>query len=152
MAFSKIKYTEIKKMNEFSSSLSTTNLYTALTENATSSGIYGGYFDMVERDDKYLFVIKNGGTASAKVTIKAGNSIQATSDLVSGDISASQYMVLMIDSGHFKWVTPNKKGNDGYIDKAQSIKHGVSDITEKGKVFITADKASVNVCVFQMPV
>lgn len=152
MAFNKIKTTELKGMNKMTESLTQEAMFTPLAENTTSSGVYGAYLEMKERDDKYLFLVTNSNTQKATVTVKAGNSIQATTDLVSSEIGTNNSIAFMIDSGHFKWVTPNAKEGKGYIDKEQRISHGVSEITEKGKVFITANKANDGICVFQMPV
>ena len=152
MALSKIKTTELKGMNKITPSLSTDKMFTTLTESSASSRVYGCYLDMKERDDKYLFLVKNSNTENATITIKAGNSIQATCDLVSNEIKPNEYVAFMIDSGHFKWVTPNFKDGLGYIDREQKITHNSSDFNEKGKVFITANKTNVGICVFQMPV
>lgn len=152
MAFNKIKTTDLKSMNKITPSLSADVMYTSLAENTTGSGVYGGFLEMKERDDKYLFLVRNTNSAKATITVKAGNSIQATSDLVSCEINTNECVALMIDSGHYKWVTPNTKDGKGYIDKEQKIPHGVDGITEKGKVFITSNKANVGICVFQMPV
>lgn len=152
MAFSKINCVELSKMNAFTSNLTVATLYTGVAENTSGGGVYGCYLEMDERDDKYLFFVTNTGTDAGTLTIKAGNSIQATRDLVSKPIAKNNYVAFMIDSGHFKWVTPNKEGTTGYIDKDKTISHGSSTITEKGKVFFTSDKDSLCICAFKMPV
>lgn len=151
MGFNKIECVELPKVNAFTESLTMGTMYTTFALNSTG-GVYGCYLEMDERDDKYLFFVTNTGTDDATLTIKAGNSIQSTGDLVSEALSKNNYIAFMIDSGHFKWVTPNKKGSTGYIDKKQTISHGLTNITEKGKVFFTSDKSTLYIAVFKMPV
>lgn len=149
MAFAELKVTEVNKISELSEGKAEGDIFTALAKNGTTPEAFGGYLDMSARDDKYLIIVKNNNTsAQVTVTVKGSNGIQGSVDYVSDAIPGENYSAMVIESGRFKWVSDN----EGYIDCIHRISHGVSDLREKGKVFITADKDGVKVAVYRMPV
>ena len=121
-----------------------TSLTTALASNGETSATIGGYFEMDERDDKYLLLFYNSDSNSQSFTIKASNAMQGVNDYTS-TLAAGKYTVLNIESGRFKWIS----ANGGYADQAKTIPHNVSSsgFTEKGKVFVTATDAKVKMAV-----
>lgn len=148
MAFSKLKVTEINDVSNIDVQKSDAEMYTALTEN-DSDGVYGCYFDMQERDDKYLLVVHNTNPSSAiTITVKAGNGMGGSVDLISKSIGGNNKAPFTIESGRFKWMS----NNDGYIDVNKTIRHGVSDLSEKGKVFITASGSGASIAVIRVAV
>lgn len=145
MAFSEIKVNKINNVNQ-PIKLVQSNIYTALLTNDESEASFGGYFQMEERDDKYLIAVKNEDSNSAEVRILASDGIQGVNDLTF-TVEASGYAMLNIESGRFKRVS----ANNGYADNNREIPHGVSELSEKGKVFIIG-KDKVNIAVFALPV
>lgn len=149
MAFAKLKVTEINRVSEFSTPKTTSEMYTALTEGVTDSDVYGAYLEMTERDDKYIIIVSNtNSSATAPITIKAGNGLFSGADLTYSEIPASSKTAIAIESGRFKWMTDN----GGYIDKTHTDGHGVDGLSEKGKVFFTTSKGGVSICVLRQPV
>lgn len=149
MAFAKLKVTEMNAVSEFSTPKATADIYTALTENTSDSGVYGAYLDMSERDDKYVIVVHNtNSSAVCPITIKSGNGIYSGEDLTLASVPATNKTAISIESGRFKWVT----ANGGFVDKAKTIAHGVDGLNEKGKVFFTSTKGGVSIAVFRQPV
>lgn len=144
MGFSELQVTEINDVSIIDKDYS--DIYTVLMPN---DGYYGCYFDMHDRDDKYLLIVYNTSSSPAiTLTVKAGNGIAGSVDLISSPIDGNNYAPFVLESGRFKWMTDN----DGYIDRNKTIKHGVSGLSEKGKVFITASGGGVCIAVFKMPV
>lgn len=145
MAFSEIKVNKIYNVNE-ADIVTSTQLYTALDSNGESSPTYGGYFQMDERDDKYLIAVKNDSGSDANIKIFSADGLQGVNDydytLANGKIS-----LLNIESGRFKRVA----NNQGYADNGKTIPHGVSGLSEKGKVFISGVN-KVSVAVITLPV
>lgn len=123
MARVALKVQELENRNEFAVPAATTALCTAVDTTD------GAEFVMRERDDKYLLLIQNTGSAARSVTIKHGNGIQGVVDLVLPSLAAGNYTFLSIDSGRFK----NVSGED------------------KGKVIITGSAADIKVAVFRLP-
>lgn len=120
MARTQLTVHELEDRNKFSADIAT---LTAAVDAAE-----GAEFAMSERDDKYLVLIQNAGSAAKKATIKHGNGIQGVCDLEC-EIAANSYRIVSLDSGRFKNVT----GKD------------------KGKVVITGASADVKVAVFRLP-
>lgn len=118
MAIVKINPIEIEKRNSFSNAVVTANEVTAV--DATD----GAYFDMNERDDKYVIMIKNTASSEGTFTVKAGNGIQGVYDLVE-TIPANSTKFLTIDSGHFKNVSGDNKGRVIFKASANTIKVAV---------------------------
>lgn len=149
MAFAKLKVTEINQISEFSAPKTTAEMYTTLTEGVEDSDVYGGYLEMTERDDKYVIIVTNtNASATCPITVKAGNGLFSGVDVSCSSIPANSKTAITIESGRFKWMTDN----GGYIDKEQSVGHGVDGLSEKGKVFFTTTKSGVSVCVLRQPV
>jgi len=62
-------------------------------------------------DHKILMLFQNIATTSARtVTIKAGNGLQGTTDLASGNIAAGKVGAVVVESGHFLNVSGDDKG------------------------------------------
>lgn len=59
-------------------------------------------------DDRLILVIKNTGSSSSNITIKAGNGIQGVTDLILS--AAAGINLVKLDSGRFKNVTGTNKG------------------------------------------
>lgn len=142
MAFSEVKEKRIENVNE-ASLFSGEEIYTALTSN--DDGVYGAYFQMEERDDKYLIVVKNEGD-TAEIKVPASDGIQGVNDLVL-TLKKGESALLNIESGRFKRVSDNY----GYCDNSKELSHGVSALSEKGKVFFIG-KENVSIAVISLPV
>lgn len=113
----------LTKRNEFA----TTADFTGIT--AAVDATNGALVPFGERDDKYLILIQNVNTTTAKsVTIKGGDSFQAGGDLTL-EIAKEKYTFVAIDSGRFL----NTTG------------------TNKGKILITGTSADIQVAVFKLP-
>lgn len=63
-------------------------------------------------DHKLMFVFQNTNatTTARTATIKKGNALQGESDLISGDIAASKFGAVVVESGKFKNVSGTNKG------------------------------------------
>lgn len=57
-----------------------------------------------------LFQNTNSGSTARTVTIKAGNGLQGTTDLASGNIAAGEVGAVVVESGHFLNVSGDNKG------------------------------------------
>lgn len=118
------------------------DVYTSATTNGKTTATYGVYFNMQERDDKYLIVLKNSAASGAiTATIKAGNSGKWSSgdnDIV---IGAGEISFIKVESGRYKNETDNEEltalGNIG-----ESL---------KGCVVVTAPATGLDVAVIKMP-
>ena len=149
MAFSKITVKKIDKINEGMIAEDYTSLTAALASNGETSATVGGYFEMEDRDDKYLLLVQNGDSAAQSFTVKASNAQQGVNDYTC-TLAAGKYTALAIESGRFKWIS----SNDGFADLEKSVPHNVSTsgFSEKGKVFVTASDVKIKVAVFRLPV
>lgn len=121
MAIVKIEPIVIKKRNDFSEDILSANEVIAV--DATD----GAYFEMKERDDKYIIIVKNTATAEGKVTILKGNGIQGVFDL-DKTIAASSTAFVVIDSGNFKHVSGDNKGKVLIKGSADTIKIAVIEM------------------------
>lgn len=101
-------------------------LKTALTTAVDATD--GAEIPWVGRDEKMLVLIENAATSAKTVTVKAGNGIQGSCDLVKS-VAGSSYTFIALDSGFFKNVTG----------------------TDKGKVIITGADANIKVAAFRLP-
>lgn len=123
---------------------------TALVSNGAGTPTYGAYFTMGDRDEKYLIVIRNAASASGSdsvndnqsATIKAGNGIQGLKDITVSDLDHGEYTYVCIESGRFKNVAEND------TLKALSSDTAGSQVSAKGKVFITGTSTNIEVGVF----
>jgi hypothetical protein len=61
-------------------------------------------------DHKILLVFQNSGAVDRTATIKKGNGLQGVADLVSGNIAASKFGAIAVESGKFKNVSGANKG------------------------------------------
>ena len=61
-------------------------------------------------DQKILFVFQNSGATDRTATVKKGNGIQGVADLVSGNVAASKFATVVVESGRFKNVSGTDKG------------------------------------------
>ena len=61
-------------------------------------------------DHKLLFLFQNSGASDRTATVKKGNGIQGVADLVSGNIAASKFGMVCVESGGYKFVTGTNKG------------------------------------------
>lgn len=123
MAATTITVQALTKRNAFATPADFTGITAAV--DATD----GALVPFGERDDKYLILIQNVNTTTAKsVTIKGGDSYQAGGDLTL-EIAKSKYTFVAIDSGRFL----NTTG------------------TNKGKIHITGTSVDIQVAVFKLP-
>lgn len=137
MAFSKVTPND---MGAYRNIVSKPLTYTAC---AAQGSAFGAYFDMSERDDKYLVAIKNTGTATANVKIKAGNNkVFGSGNDLSVEVTAGDTVLVKLDSGRFK----NTVGNSTLATLA-----GVDDKVIRNGVVIESDKAAVSIAVVLMP-
>ena len=145
--FAKITVQSLDEINKFATEAAFSGITTALASNGASTAAYGAYFEMSERDDKYLILVQNVAESGADktVTIKAGNGIQGVNDLVKSDLGYGEYTWLQIESGRFKNVKENA------TLKALSSATAADQIPAKGKVFITGTDTNIKVAVFKLP-
>lgn len=147
--FAKITVQSLDEINKFAKEEAFTGITTALASNGATSAKYGAYFEMSERDDKYLILVQNvcstANAADKEVCIKAGNGIQGVNDLVKSDLGNGEYTWLQIESGRFKNVSGNKT-----LEELSSATEA-DRIPAKGKVFITGSSADIEVAVFKLP-
>lgn len=119
------------KLNEF------------VVENATNDFValdatLGAEFEMTQRDEKYVIVVKNAASTAVKVTaiIKAGDSLQSAFGDAVKELSQNEIAYAVIDSGRFKNLTGDNKG-----------KVIITSLNENG----TAGSADLQVKVIQLP-
>ncbi len=145
--FAKITVQSLDEINKFATEAAFSGITTALASNGASTAAYGAYFEMSERDDKYLILVQNTAASGDDkfVTIKAGNGIQGVNDLTKSDLGYGEYSWLQIESGRFKNVTENA------TLKALSSATAADQIAAKGKVFIVGSSADIKVAVFKLP-
>ena len=84
----------------------------SLAMTAATTAADGFVVDFTKADQKILLVFQNTNASAAArtATIKAGNGIQGTEDLVSGDIAAGKFGMINVESGRFKLVSGTNKG------------------------------------------
>lgn len=147
--FATITVKSLDEVNKFATEAAFSGITTALASNGATSATFGAVFDMSERDEKYLILIKNAcstsGAADKEVCIKAGNGIQGVNDVKKTDLGNGEYTWIQIESGRFKNVTENA------TLKALSSATAADQISAKGKVFITGSSADIEVAVFKLP-
>lgn len=82
----------------------------AIAANAAVDADDGAIFTMSDSDHRYLIIVENASADTAKtVTIKAGDSYAATTDLEK-EIAAASTVFINIDSARFKNLTGTNKG------------------------------------------
>lgn len=93
------------KLNEF------------VVENATNDFValdatLGAEFEMAQRDEKYVIVVKNAAETAVSVTaiINAGDSLQSAFGDEVKELSQNEIAYAVIDSGRFKNLTGDNKG------------------------------------------
>ncbi len=118
-------------------------VFTACATNDKATASFGAYFEMTERDDKYLVIVQNAhASAAKKVTLKAGNDkiFGSGNDLVLSELAAGDVNFIKIDSGRFKNVT-----NNATLSDLANIE------TTKDCVVIVGESADIKVAVIKMP-
>lgn len=86
------------------------NTGAAMPATAAIDAVDGALITCDKADQKMLIIMENADAANAEnVTIKAGNGIQGTEDLVIA-LAASQKKVITIESGKYKNVSGTNKG------------------------------------------
>lgn len=129
---------------------SLSELFTAAASNSAGSPKYGVYFEMPERDDKYLLIVRNVDATTADpahtaaaldVTIKGGNDkVFGGNDLVLADLDPDDYTFIKIDSGRFKNVAEN------------ATLATLANVTSvKGCVVVEAENAKLEFALIKMP-
>jgi hypothetical protein len=103
---------------------------TADTDFTAIDGTDGAYFVMAKGGDKYVIGIKNAisTTGNKTITIKAGNALQGTNDILLA-LAKDEIAWVVLDSGKFK----NVYGED------------------KGKVILTGTDNNLQVKVIELP-
>lgn len=118
-------------------------VFVACATNGASSAKYGVYFEMTERDDKYLIIVKNANESTAKgVTIKAGGNkiFGSGNDLVLADLAAGHINMVKIDSGRYKCT-----------ENVPELATLANISSTKGCVIIEGESADIAVAVIKMP-
>lgn len=118
MAIVKITPISLDKYNEPSTAVATASFATAI--NATD----GAYYEHKERDDKYVVIAQNGGSASQTLTVKKGNGIQAVVDNTI-TIAAGNTVAFTLESGAYKFVSGENKGRVMFKGSSADIKLAV---------------------------
>ncbi len=67
------------------------------------------FFNMSDRDDKYLILVRKSSGSDGDVTIKAGDGIQGVCDLVIPVDTVAANCAVTIESGRFKNVSGENK-------------------------------------------
>lgn len=91
----------------------------------TSGSLEGFLVPMIQNDQKTCILFYNSGSDSATVTVKAGNGLQAVSDLDPFSIPAGHYSALMLESGPFKFISGQNSGSCLIIPSADTVKCAV---------------------------
>ena len=121
MARTNLTVRELDARNTFLGAVASTELFEAVDP------AEGAALEMKGCDDKYLIVVQNAAEAAKTVTVKAGNGLQGTADLVH-EVAESSTTCVVLESGHYK----NVSGAD------------------KGKVLITGT-VDIKIAVFRLP-
>ena len=133
--FNTIKKLEITKPNTWTVLPSTT--MNAFTASETDGTLYGAYFQLADRDGRYLLMIKNThDTNSCTVKLLAGDGIWAGKD-VSVTLTAGQEAIIQVESGRHKFTT---------ADATLKAHNGGTDPT--GCLFLTSASSAVKACMF----
>ena len=122
--------------------ITSANLFTAVATNGAGTPAYGAYFELKERDDKYVILVQNAHSTDGKsVKIYGGNDkIFASGNDLSKTITALKTDAIKLDSGRFKFVEN---------DSAKATLAAVT--TVKGCVLIEGASTDIKVCVIRMP-
>jgi len=133
--FSAVTNIELAKANKWKTIQSAETA--AVGASAGDNG-YGVSFAMTDRDARYLILATNtADSATATVTVKAGNGINATAYEPSVTLAAGASAVIQVESGCFK-----------HVKDAGAMKVESSDASIVGKVFVVSTTAAVTVQVF----
>jgi len=118
------------------------NLFTAVATNGAGTPAYGAYFELKERDDKYVILVQNAHSTDGKdVTIYGGNDkIFSSGNNLAKEITALSTDAIKIDSGRYKFVEN---------DTAVATKANISSV--KGCVVIEGESTDIKICVIRMP-
>lgn len=121
-------------------------LFTAVATNGATSATLGAYFEMTERDDKYLIIAYNADATTAyDLTIKAGNDkIFGSGNDLTVEIAAGDVQFIKIDSGRFK------NASDNATLKNLANLAGATD-TLKDCVVLVGEDADIKVAVVKLP-
>ena len=81
-----------------------------LTEATTAADGFLVPFTYDDQKTLFVFYNSNSSTTVRSFTIKAGDGIQGTTDLASGNVAAGKYAAVVIESGKFKITSGDNKG------------------------------------------
>lgn len=120
MAITKITPVKLADVNTISGGIS----FTAATSATDGFEIpFGG------DDCKTLILVQNTESTDAKgITVKMGNGIQGVADLEIDQVAAGSTVALTLDSGAFKQVSGEHKGNVIVIPEATTVKIAVVEL------------------------
>ncbi len=82
----------------------------ALTEATTAADGFLVPFTSADQKTLFVFYNANASTTARTFTIKAGDGIQGTTDLASGNVAAGKYALVVIESGKYKITSGTNKG------------------------------------------
>ena len=134
--FKQLAITHLSKINAWTAPDSLAE--EALAESGTTAGLYGGFFDMDDKDSRYLIKIENiHPTTAATVYVEPGDAHWAGVK-PSVSVPAGKVAYIQVESGRHKFVT----------EGAPLLAHCADTITSKGKVFLTGTSSSLVVTVF----
>ena len=113
-------------MNEFVEEV------TDATEFVAVDATDGAVFEMPDRDEKYVIGVKNGhATENVTAIIKAGDGLQCAFGDVSHILGAGEIAWITIDSGRFKNILGENKGNIVIKGFAANGSSGTTDLKVK---------------------
>lgn len=120
MAITKITPVKLADVNTISGGIT----FTAATSATDGFEIpFGG------DDFKTLILVQNTEASDAKgITVKMGNGIQGVADLALDEIAAGSMAGFTLDSGAFKQVSGEHKGNVIVIPEAATVKIAVVEL------------------------
>lgn len=114
------------KMNEFVEEVTSDTEFVAVNAND------GAVFEMPDRDEKYVIGVQNGNdSTNVTATIKAGDGLQCAFGDVSHILGAGEIAWITIDSGRFKNILGDNKGNIVIKGFAANGTTGTTDLKVK---------------------
>ena len=93
----------------------------AITKEAPAAAVDGWAVPYTEMDMKTVLLV-DGGTAGGTITVKKGDSIQGVADTEAFALAAGEEKAIVLESGKFKNVAGENKGNVIVIPSAATIK------------------------------
>lgn len=104
------------------------NTWGGLTFAPATAAADGVAIDMTGKDFATVILAKNGGSAAATVTVKAGDGIQGIKDIAAYSIAAGATAAIRLDSGAFKNVLGTNKGKAVIIPSSTDITFAVVEL------------------------